>query len=197
MKRKTAFTLVETLTVLAIILILVGITLSVILGSKERAKIVAEISGMRQISQAASIYQADYDGVHPLSVAPVINADYLSLELAQSPLDFTQNGLLVEFWNNVAMPSQWRKQTSGRISYIGVGDSNMPFSDFEANIRDKEGAGWLVSFTRAHRDSITGNNLKIPGSGPYLRATLEGSVLHRHKQSAFGVSWKEWFRDEK
>jgi len=195
MSRKLAFTLVELLTVLIIISVMAGFVMSAILGSKKRAQITVEISAMRQISQAANIYQSDYDEVHPLSVPPLVNAEYIPASLVASPLDGTRQGLLIAFWNNVGMPEKWRKNTTYRVSYIGIGDSNMPFHDFQQNVVDKDGAGWLIAFSRASSDTTSGMALKIPGRGPYLRATLSGSVLHRNKSDTYGISWREWFFD--
>lgn len=60
-----AFTLIELLTVIAILAILVALLLPVLSSSREAARRTACLSNARQISQAILLYAAVYDDVYP------------------------------------------------------------------------------------------------------------------------------------
>lgn len=61
---KRAFTLVELLVVIAIIAILAAILFPVFAQAKAAAKQTGEVSGLRQLGTAVSLYLADYDDTH-------------------------------------------------------------------------------------------------------------------------------------
>src|SRR3954470_19294876 len=67
MKRalKTAFTLIELLVVIAIIAILASILFPVFAQAREKARMAACISNMRQCASAVMMYVQDYDETFP------------------------------------------------------------------------------------------------------------------------------------
>src|SRR5919106_5903308 len=60
-----AFTLIELLVVIAIIIILAGIAIPALTSALERAKIVKDMSNLRQIGTATQMYMNDNNGVFP------------------------------------------------------------------------------------------------------------------------------------
>ena len=65
MERKHGFTLIELLVVIAIIAILAAILFPVFAQARERARMSACVSNMRQIGTAVMMYAQDYDETFP------------------------------------------------------------------------------------------------------------------------------------
>lgn len=65
-----AFTLVELLTVIAIIAILAALLFPVFLTARGKAREISCLSNLRQIGIANSLYTQDYDGMYPFAVDP-------------------------------------------------------------------------------------------------------------------------------
>src|SRR5213594_4303711 len=63
--QKTAFTLIELLVVIAIIAILAAILFPVFAQAREKARMSACVSNMRQIGTALMLYVQDYDETYP------------------------------------------------------------------------------------------------------------------------------------
>src|SRR6266849_3605696 len=66
LKSKRAFTLVEILVVVAIIVLMMAILLPVLFSAKNKARQMACSSQLRQIGLAVSMYSNDHDGLGPL-----------------------------------------------------------------------------------------------------------------------------------
>ena len=96
-RRRNAFTLVELLVVIGIIVILVSILLPVLKGIREQGKSVSCSANMRQLLGAMNAYVADNDGALPL--APRVEDTYpptkdpISQSLAYYTLGPAGNGL--------------------------------------------------------------------------------------------------------
>src|SRR6266513_1436310 len=89
-----AFTLLELLVVIAIITILAAIAIPSLSSARERAKIVKDMSNLRQIGTATQMYMNDNNGVFPGSGAATwmsqleLNQKYLSTwRIFESPFD--------------------------------------------------------------------------------------------------------------
>lgn len=63
--RAAGFTLVELVSVIAIVLILLGLLLPALAGLRDRAQTVICASGLRQIISAANVYAAEHEGSYP------------------------------------------------------------------------------------------------------------------------------------
>jgi len=92
MKRIAGFTILELLVVIAIIGILAALLFPVIAKSKERAYLTEDISQMRQIYVAVSLYQQDESGLLPPSL--LYTKPYAkSSKVYTSPIDPYGNGI--------------------------------------------------------------------------------------------------------
>lgn len=67
MRRVEAFTILELLMVIAIISVLAGILLVAFHAARERSKLTACLSNLRQIGTALSLYRQDYDGADAIA----------------------------------------------------------------------------------------------------------------------------------
>ena len=89
-----AFTLIEVLAVMAIIVLLAAILIPSLKSALERAKATKDMSNLRQIGAAAQMYMNDNDGVFPGSTTATwmskleLNQKYLSAwRVLESPFD--------------------------------------------------------------------------------------------------------------
>src|SRR5437588_9123172 len=77
-KRRNAFTLIESLVVIAIIAILAAILFPVFAQAREQARKAACLSNEKQIALAVSMYRQDWDGHGPFSGwAPSAGGGYI------------------------------------------------------------------------------------------------------------------------
>src|ERR1700747_276411 len=91
---KRAFTLIELLVVIAAIGILMGLAVPALNSAYERAKVIKDLSNLRQIGAATQMYMNDNNGVFPGSATLTWmsqleqNQKYLSAwRVLQSPFD--------------------------------------------------------------------------------------------------------------
>ena len=75
-RRRRAFTLVELLLVLGIILVLAGLLLPAVGAARETARGVQCLSNLRQLAAAAHQYAASNDGSYPIAYYEVRSPDY-------------------------------------------------------------------------------------------------------------------------
>jgi prepilin-type N-terminal cleavage/methylation domain-containing protein/prepilin-type processing-associated H-X9-DG protein len=108
---KKAFTLIELLVVIAIIAILAAILFPVFAQAKEAAKKTADLSNMRQVGTAYTLYAGDYDDRFPLTSYPTATNSWAircqpyvkSWDLFRSPGDASK------FWP--ARGTRWPDET--------------------------------------------------------------------------------------
>lgn len=175
MRRTHAFTLIETLVVIAVILILAAIVLPVILGGKRSAKIATDASNLRQIGQAAAIYAASNDDIMPLTVYPLVDSGTIrNTDILRSPNDTTKFGLGYEL--AVQMQISDLQRSDHYVSYTGVRHYALDRAFFNDAILGSENPGWLVNVTTA---TFT-NEHYVRGLGKYQRLLIDGSVQTRH-----------------
>src|SRR5258706_15109303 len=67
---KRAFTLIELLTVIAIIAVLAGLLFPVFAAARGKAREITCVSNLRQIGLAIKMYTQDYDELYPWAVDP-------------------------------------------------------------------------------------------------------------------------------
>src|SRR5258708_6765205 len=70
MQGRRAFTLIELLTVIAIIAVLAGLLLPVFASERGKAREITCVSNLRQIGLAIKMYDQDYDEVYPWAIDP-------------------------------------------------------------------------------------------------------------------------------
>jgi competence protein ComGC len=107
MKAK-AFTLIEFLVTVGVIIILAGIIFAVYNQSKSSAEDVSSLSNLRQLGQAASMY-VDANGAWPISARYLVDTKMVPEELLQSANDHSERGLgnmaIVGNYNGDAPPT--------------------------------------------------------------------------------------------
>jgi type II secretory pathway pseudopilin PulG len=174
-------TLIELLTVTAIVLLLSAIVLSIVTTSREHAKEAAEIATLHQLSLAGAMYH-DESGDWPLSVAPLVARRLAPAASGASTLDTTRDGLANELAKSVraACPACNVEPTSYRRSFIGPLDFGHGSDWFRQEIEPVDGAGWLVSLTESlpARPNVPTDQFNNP-SGPYMRVLTSGGVVRR------------------
>jgi type II secretory pathway pseudopilin PulG len=73
--RRRAFTLIEIILVVAIMIVLVGIVFSAFGPVRESARERSCVSNLRQIGMAIGLYVADYDGIDPIKGERMMHSD--------------------------------------------------------------------------------------------------------------------------
>lgn len=190
------FTLVELMVVIGIIIILAGL-LAVLIPAAKRASLVAvDTEGLRQLSAAASLYQADNNDLHPGSVLPLLRTGLVNPERVASKADNSSMGWLNEWVNEQAKlnPPYIRRMPAARVSYLGVADL-FGIRNLEKIRNSGENSGWLISFAPAPPRNFGGGKRDV-GSGSTLRLTFDHSVVKRAPiQREGSIAFVEWFAD--
>ena len=131
---KRAFTLIEILTVTAIMAILAGLLFPVIVGAKKRAKDAVTISNLRQASLVLIMYCDDHDGIRSMP-----SYDTAKTILAKSP---TCDSL--ENWRTNCK-QDWGNPLIGSYGYVrGVPDFVTKDEDWDKYIADMNGDPTLL-----------------------------------------------------
>lgn len=178
---KHAFTLVETLVVIAIIAILAGLLLPVLASSKKVAFRGDDMSKLRQMSIAATLYEERY-GEFPLSTTQLVGTDLVPPELCASMRDPTTEGLA----NQVAKFNRMRTMSPDtedtipyKSTFVGLGEFGLAQSVFRDYVLTGPNAGWLIDATESER---TGFPTPSAWNGRYRRLTIDGAVITRQHQ---------------
>jgi len=172
---RSCFTLVELLTVIAIIAVLASLLLTAIASAKKKARIVTCTSNLHQFVLALNLYLEDSGGNRP-TVAQLVSGKYLqSPGSLICPEDMTGNwGWLVE--TNGSVPAGGIQPMNNNFSYL-VFPLSWDDAEWEKLVKAGEQAG--VAACQLHG---LGNQNKpniINYSGLMLRAQLDGSVVRR------------------
>jgi type II secretory pathway pseudopilin PulG len=194
-KRTEGLTLIETITVIAIILLLTAIAMPVMFRARHSAWRTDEISKLRQLAIAGQIY-SDLHGAHPVSTAQLYGYGYNIEQLIHAKRDPYPEGFVNAY---LAWSNSDNATTPGRplrkypVTFAGIGDffpvPSMPdyfadgpsahlLAEYLARTTDRENAGWLVSIgeggSQADFFRITHQFQR-----PILRVTFEGAVIRR------------------
>ncbi|HEY1791074.1 MAG TPA: type II secretion system protein [Verrucomicrobiae bacterium] len=172
---RSCFTLVELLTVIAIIAVLASLLLTAIASAKKKARMVTCTSNLHQFSLALNLYLEDSGGNRP-TVAKLVSGNYLpSPGSLICPQDMTGNwGRLVE--TNGSVPAGSIQPTSNNFSYL-LFPLSWDDTEWEKLVKAGEQAG--VAACQLHGLGNQNNPNIFNYSGQLLRAQLDGSVARR------------------
>lgn len=189
---KKAFTLIEILVVVGIIVLLFGLLLPVFLNAKKSAYHTEAISNMRQFGAAQSIYENDNDGQMAYGVPTLITAGLASTEIASVPLDQYPKGE-TNAWLEMQMAQAPRGTgvaylpfiTPYKLTFFGWLEREAPLPPkpgYDKCITNQPGAGWLIDPTYPDTSPDA-----TPNEGPmffsqYNRLENDGSVVHRQSR---------------
>jgi prepilin-type N-terminal cleavage/methylation domain-containing protein len=173
---KRAFTLLEVLVVVAIIATLTALVFPLISSSRERSYAVDNISKLRQLGQAANLYE-QAQGDYPLRAIHLVDAGLVPKELCASALDSRELGMA-----NVYIREQATNPVAGKlapeapfkVSFVGIGELHPNWEYFNKDIKDKPGAGWLIDATSTAEGLVKSFAFR---EGKYRRLLLDGSVV--------------------
>jgi type II secretory pathway pseudopilin PulG len=174
--KKRAFSLVELLVVIGIIIVLAAITAAVMVRARDNAKVTADISNMRQIGVAALQYQEEYDGTFPVSPIILAEVGRVPKELLSSPRDATTEGLAIAVARETLPALSKPVPAPGyRVSFVGLAEMGFDMQFANKHLHDAKGVGWLVDLLdcEPRAGSLAG------ATGRYRRLLLDGSVQRR------------------
>lgn len=175
------FTLVETLVVIAIIAVLAGLLFPVLSSSKTQARKVDNISKMRQLGQAAAMYETRH-GEFPLSTVPLVAEGLVPRNLCDSYLDTSRDGLANETSDYESKHlGAFTKFTHAdyKNTFIGPGEFGLGKEIFDKYVEPGPSAGWLVDVTTSDRGYLPS---PAQWEGRYNRLLTDGAVVSRvHK----------------
>jgi prepilin-type N-terminal cleavage/methylation domain-containing protein len=178
---KRGFSLMETIVVISIISVASGIMLPVLVGGKKSAHRTDDISKLRQLGQAAAMYEAQYNEF-PLSTRELVSAGMIPAAMCSSKMDITEKGIGNELatFTNRKMPTYAQiPETPYKNSFIGLGDFGMPHQVMDEYVLTGPGAGWLVDATESEKTEWP---TPTQWKGTYRRLTTEGAVITRKHQ---------------
>ena len=216
--RKRAFSLIEVLTVIAILLIVSAIVFAVFASGKEASHKTVEAAQLRQIYLAINLYEQDHDHGAPFSLAD-LQPTYIQGSYLTSPYD-VRRSIKLQDWPanpwvngyNVDDPRIMRQRASSINSYFYL----MTFrSRFRASVsyssyRDRPEVGMLTgvglmkcvpaefqigckysNMNPAIDLGQPANNL----AGPLLTIRMDGSIATRHRKppAAGTLSFEQLF----
>ncbi len=171
----SGFSLVEVLVAITIVAIVAALLTTVLIAGKERSKVAVDLSNLRQLGLAGSMYASDRDDAYPLSVRPLVRLDPSLERICASPSDTAEIGLMRTFINELTLASKMIPDDGTRCTYIGPADGLWTWESYRRKIADGRNPGWLVNLARSkpHRGRV------VASLGVYQRLLLDGSVQTR------------------
>lgn len=183
---KKAFTLIELIVVMAIVLILFGILFAVLGPAREKAMDSDTLSNLHQISLAGQLYFQENDH-WPESSEQLVKAGKLSKDFIRSKRDRTKMGIAwaVAEDNPEGFPGRKAPMPGLYDSYPGY--AHWPIYPLaKAALKDhSENGGWLVDLTISTREDFSP---WLKSKGPYRRVTFDGSVILRQHRPSLASS---------
>lgn len=186
-------TLIESLLVCGILFILIGIATAVLVAGKSRSYDSVELSAMRQMGIASSLYQEQF-GTHPNGVQPLVWTKLIPVSLCSSPRDRTKQGISNEIVQSLRQGSSVYDSLfpSFRSSYTGLFEFRYGHRRFATDFADTPGAGWLVALSKGSLDAKAPDPIG-PYIGSYFRLLYDGSVQsRRHRSIDLGPNSRAW-----
>lgn len=177
---KKAFTLIEVLVVVAVIVVLGTLIYALMSGAKKEAKDTNSLSNLRQLGIAASMYSEDF-GAWPTSCKFLVDAGLVPKELVASTNDVTDKGL-----GNMAILSEYAgmpapKMTPYKLTYGGFLEWHIS-EKYQQIFKEDEGGGWLVDLSPGKPGKTPDTMLFAEGA--YHRLLFDSSVTTRQHRSA-------------
>ncbi len=175
------FSLVETLVVISVISVISGIMLPVLVNSKKAAHRTDDISKMRQLGQAAAMYETQY-GEFPVTTQQLVRANMVPAELCAATGDLSKTGIandLAKFTNPKLRKEAQMPLTNYKSSFVGLGEFGLTTRTMDEYVNTGPNAGWLIDASPSEKTEWpTPSQWK----GTYRRLTTEGAVIVRKHQ---------------
>lgn len=166
-----AFTLVELLTVLAIVGILATLLMSALATAKKKSRVAASISNLRQIAISFTLYQDDH-AHRPLTWDVLLMSGYLGSDRILKCLEDRQGN-----WGNTVQPDMTGNVATNQYSYLYP----LPWDDWAWNRIEQSGAHAGLAACQLH--GVGRPDPEAPSmldfEGLVLRAQLDGAVVRR------------------
>ena len=174
--RERAISLVEVLTVTAIVIILVGILVPTLISAKSSAKRVTEISQLHQIGLAQALYSQETG--HFGNLDAFVQLGLVPKALCISPLDTTPDGIANSLTSEFAVHSDVYAalKLNYPSTYVGFREYHYPDEWYDKYVLINPNPGWLVSWTQSKRVIKTAWHFT---SGKYRRLLFDTSVVLR------------------
>lgn len=167
--KKRALTLTELLVVIAVILLLAGVTFPLTQAVRNSSLLSVELHQFRQLAVAHGIYLAESDDATPGSTIPLVSSKLAPVELVVSPFDPLDDG-----FGNVHRAGHNEPKTQYKDSYLTL--ATVVGRSFFPQFEDSSAGGWLVSF-RDHLLKYKQDVVLRPVS--YSRLTFDGGLVKR------------------
>lgn len=196
---RKAFTLLEILIVVAIIAILAGLLFPILRSAKRRATETVDISNMRQLYMACTMYEQDQNGV-----APALQADFKGyagdVRLYRSPNDVYRAPYSDGTWPGEPLLLCTGTRSPFRLSYAYL--KNFP-EPYDVNVQDFASARgnplvglfaspWsgeptpTLDWTSSCGDNVP-NQTGPRMEGPILRIDMDGSFFRLPRNRNIGA----------
>lgn len=170
-RKSKGFTLVELLTVIAIIGILATLLMSALSTAKKKSRIIGSTSNLRQIAIAFTTYQDDFSR-RPRTWDQLLEAGYLGSPKVLKCLEDRKGN-----WGNLVQPNITGIVATNSYSYLYP----MPWDDWAWNLIVQSGPHAGLAACQLH--GIGRADPEMPSmlnyEGLVLRAQLDGAVVRR------------------
>jgi type II secretory pathway pseudopilin PulG len=174
--RNRAYTLVELLVAIGILILLIGIVAPALVSAKVRAREANDVSNLRQLGQAGALYH-DQFGEMPLGCPVLVTSRMVPSSLCSGARDSSSRGIANMYADAHAAfsPSYKSVKTTYKNSYLGWRELMTAPDKLEQQLAPAANNGWLVDLASAIPSDPFGHYWR----GTYRRLLLDGSVTSR------------------
>jgi prepilin-type N-terminal cleavage/methylation domain-containing protein len=177
---RKAFTLIEVLIAIAVMMVIAAIIAPVIVRSKESARGTNDISNMRQLGLAAAMY-AEQNGEPPTGCPVIVSSRLAPESLCSGMIDPYKEGLGNRLVRALAQRSKAYEglDVPYKLTFVGWREFALPKEITEDVMQRDMSVGWLVDL--APSENIPEEEPYPPAAltGRYRRLLLDGSVQWR------------------